>query len=172
MPGTGKSYVIAQMVLMGHLFASGHIATMAYNGIASVNIDGRTLCSALSIPTRKAFHPLSSSVLIRIRKELQIETLSLIIIDEISNIDAKTMTAIDKRLRQITGKTDLRFGGIGIVFFGDFSQLPPVQSLSLPYSAMQLNILIQQGAFAAATVPDVPPAVTQSQTSGSLRRTK
>ena len=49
MPGTGKSFVIKRVCDLVNWLDSGHVATMAYNGIAAVNIDGATLCSLLSI---------------------------------------------------------------------------------------------------------------------------
>ena len=71
---------------------------MAYTGIAACNIGGRTLSSILSLDARRQSQPLSTTALIKLGKELQIDTLSLIIIDEISNISASTLAAIHSRL--------------------------------------------------------------------------
>ena len=89
----------------------------------SVNIGGRTLCSALSIDVGKKIRPLQSTDLMRLQKELRFERLSLIIVDKVSNIDAKIMAGIDIRLRELAGsdKSNLPFGGIGIIFFGDMA---------------------------------------------------
>ena len=99
------------------------------------------MCSALSIDVGKKIRPLQSTDLVRLQKELRFERLSLIIVDEVSNIDAKIMAGIDIRLRELAGgdKSNLPFGGIGIIFFGDMGQLPPVKSKSLPYSVMQMT---------------------------------
>ena len=138
MPGTGKSFVIERICDMAETFKSGHVATMAYNGIAAVNIDGNTLCSILKItpsnegPVRET---LEATEIVQIRKLLQAETLALIIIDEISNIDTATKALINSRLKQVMNSTE-DYGGLGIVFLGDFSQIKPVGGIPLVDSAI------------------------------------
>ena len=90
---------------------------------------------------------MQSTDVTKLHKELRFERLSLIIVDEVSNIDAKMMASIDIRLRQLAGddKANLPFGGMGIIFFGDMGQLPPVKSKSLPYSVMQMTTMKEAG---------------------------
>jgi PIF1-like helicase len=53
-------------------------------------------------------------------------------LDEMSMIGLRLLNAIDYRLREIRPQyNDLPFGGISIVLFGDFAQLPPVADVSL-----------------------------------------
>ena len=141
MPGTGKSFVIDQINILSDMFESGHVANMAYNGIAAVNISGGTLCSLLSISSDGEMKDLTPEAIMDLRKDLHIESLCLVIIDEVSNIDATTMSIIDKRFRQLTGKYDQKFGGLGIIFFGDFSQLPPVRGNSMTHTVLQLTTI-------------------------------
>ena len=123
---------------------------MAFNGIAAVNIDGGTLCSLLSIPIpngnddRARLPPLSTSKRNEISRALLIDQLSLIIIDEISNVNATMMHAISKRLQQLTENHDEPFGGLGVLCFGDFSQLPPVKSTSITHTLMMTSELDQK----------------------------
>ena len=50
----------------------------------------------------------------------------ILIIDEISFFKVSEMEKLDKNLKKLTQRTDLPFGGISIVFAGDFHQLTPV----------------------------------------------
>jgi ATP-dependent exoDNAse (exonuclease V) alpha subunit len=55
-----------------------------------------------------------------------INSVSVLIIDEISMLSANTLDMIDRIVREI--KNDQRpFGGMQVIFCGDFFQLPPVQ---------------------------------------------
>ena len=148
MPGTGKSFVIDRVCEVANWLESGHVATMAYNGIAAVNIDGGTLCSMLSIPVKKdgdsKIPPLSATRCALISKALQIDKLSLVIIDEISNVNASMLHAISTRLQELTGNRSKPFGGLSILCFGDFSQLPPVKSTSITHTLMMVSSLDQQ----------------------------
>ena len=54
-----------------------------------------------------------------------------VIIDEMSMLGLKIFMAIDKRLRQATGRLDEPFGGISMILIGDQGQLPPVKDTAL-----------------------------------------
>ena len=138
---------------MAEMFQSGHICTMAYTGIASTHINGRTISSLLSLDTKNEYQPLSNTALVKLRKQLRFDTLAMIIIDEISNVSTSTMAAIDNRLRQIADVPDVPFGGLSVVWFGDFSQLPPVQSQPLTHTLMQLTTMKKDSN--TTTVPHV-----------------
>ncbi|MCE2788825.1 MAG: DEAD/DEAH box helicase, partial [Saprospiraceae bacterium] len=64
------------------------------------------------------------------RKNRRLYTsLEMIVIDEISMVRADLLDNIDYFLR-INRETDLPFGGVQMIFFGDLFQLPPVVSTS------------------------------------------
>ena len=48
------------------------------------------------------------------------------IIDEMSMMGLRMMAWVDKHLRQATGQMDVPLGGMSVILFGDFGQLPPV----------------------------------------------
>jgi hypothetical protein len=50
----------------------------------------------------------------------------VIIVDEFSFVDAKMMHVIDRSLRQAKNETAKPFGGLHVIFMGDFRQLKPV----------------------------------------------
>jgi hypothetical protein len=149
MPGTGKSFVIDRICDLAKWLKTGYIATAAYNGIAAVNIDGVTLCSLLSInPQSKnkdneTLKPLTNTEKIQICEQLQTQNLCLLIIDEVSNLNGFCIAAIGSRLQEIM-LDEREFGGVGILFFGDFGQLPPVKSESLAFTLMKFAQLQEQ----------------------------
>ena len=49
-----------------------------------------------------------------------------ILIDVMSMMGQKMFSWVDRYLRQATGKLEQPFGGISVILFGDFAQLPPV----------------------------------------------
>ncbi len=115
--GTGKSYLLKYLkktIPNIHLTAS--------TGISSVNIGGQTIHSWSgiglgNIPVDKLV--LSGKVISRIKYA------KILAIDEISMISAKTFDLIND-VTKFVRKNNSPFGGIQLVIFGDFFQLPPV----------------------------------------------
>ena len=98
----------------------------APTGIAAYLINGCTLHSLFRLPVGQVrFIELSNDAL----QECQysFEYCRVVIIDEKSMIGLRELHWIDRRLKQIKC-SDEPFGGIHVVFFGDFGQLPPVMS--------------------------------------------
>jgi hypothetical protein len=60
---------------------------------------------------------------------------SYLIIDEMSMMGQRMMAMVDKRLRQATAQLDTPLGGMSVIIFGDFAQLPPVGDRPLYCSA-------------------------------------
>jgi len=61
------------------------------------------------------------------KKGKALAKLDLLVIDEVSMVNANLMDAMDLALRVAKGKMDLPFGGTKVVAFGDDNQLPPVE---------------------------------------------
>jgi hypothetical protein len=60
------------------------------------------------------------------------KNMTMLIVDEISQVGGLTLAAVDSRLRQYRDDQHRAFGGILIVmFFGDFFQFDPVRQTSL-----------------------------------------
>lgn len=123
--GTGKSYIINQFV--DWLKEKGvRYAVTATTGIAASQIGGVTIHSWSGIGIKKKLqqkdidHIVYSDYLADRIRETEV-----LIIDEISMLDATSFEDLDKVLRAVKG-IEKPFGDIQLVVVGDFFQLPPV----------------------------------------------
>ena len=124
--GTGKSYLIHCL----RLLLKDKLCVAAPTGVAAFNVDGHTLHSLLSLPTKGEFKDLEGEHLHRIQQSLA--NMEYLIIDEMSMVGRKTFGQVDKRLRQVfPHRSDQLLGGCSCLLFGDFGQLPPVMDLPL-----------------------------------------
>jgi hypothetical protein len=133
--GTGKSHVIRCIQYQAHkafapLTESADDVTVllvAQTGTAAFNIYGQTINSAFKINPKspKDYTPLAEESLNSLRTKFQ--HLQLLIIDEISMVNATQLSYIHGRLQQIKGtQTTAWFGNISVLAVGDFNQLPPI----------------------------------------------
>ncbi|CAF1231792.1 unnamed protein product [Adineta ricciae] len=139
--GSGKSYVITIIEKMMKEYCIAESAgisrarknfgllKMAHTGKAALNIQGYTIHSALSICPDGNSSPnsLNSFKLYTLRNRLS--GLLLIIIDEISLVSHGLFQKINKRLNEIfmtSDQSDVYFGGISVIVFGDMAQIEPV----------------------------------------------
>jgi hypothetical protein len=145
----------------------GSVATSSYNGIASVNIDGNTICSLFGIfdcSDSQINFDCNRDLIARMRQKLDADNLCFLIIDEVSTLDSKIIALLDLRLQQLF-KNTLAFGGVPLIFAGDFNQLGPVQKTFLPRDMMKwasrLRITKQlHNPQEPATTNDTPSHVT------------
>ena len=116
--GTGKSTLLKYF----RKNTKKNIAILAPTGIAALQVNGQTIHSFFRFPPRLI--KLNTISVNEQRAEL-FRKLDTLIIDEISMVNANMIDAIDKSLK-VHRKSDLPFGGVQMVFFGDLFQLPPV----------------------------------------------
>jgi ATP-dependent DNA helicase PIF1 len=88
--------------------------------ILAVLIGGSTLHSALGITP--GLNPPPPTEMMRAAWS----RVGVLFIDEFSMISPSLLTLLDKRLRQLKVRQDVPFGGIHVIFCGDFFQLPPI----------------------------------------------
>ena len=86
--------------------------------------DGITIHSAFNLKFGFTLEPLSDKKLAEFRESFS--ELTLLIIDEMSLLNADQLYMIHQRLCQIKQSQEL-FGGIDVILVGDLMQLPPVQ---------------------------------------------
>lgn len=130
--GTGKStflkYICSQ--------TKKKYVVLAPTGIAAINAGGVTLHSFFKLPFRPMLpddpdlntHNGRIFEFFKYSKKQRriIESVELVIIDEISMVRADTIDCIDKILRVYSGNGRLPFGGKQLLFVGDVFQLEPV----------------------------------------------
>ena len=130
--GTGKSTVINILFhsLNQLLQKEGdnpecpHVLLSAFTGTAAANIRGQTLHTLFSFNFGAEYISLSDKL--RDQKRNMYKNLKVLIIDEISLVDADLLYKIDLRLREITQK-ETQFGNIALFVFGDLMQIKPVK---------------------------------------------
>lgn len=121
--GVGKSYTLNKLKDMYD--KKLHITSTT--GISAINVNGQTLHSWAGIGL--ADKPVEDIVK-RIRKKPALyKTLlccEMLAIDEISMLDNYTFDYVNELLKAVR-ESDKPFGGIQVLIFGDFFQLPPVR---------------------------------------------
>ena len=124
-PGSGKTHTINEYVK--YLRAHGiEPAITASTGIASTHIGGMTIHAWSGIGIKKFLSENDLDELCqRERLVSRVSKTKVLIIDEISMLDAQTLTAVDMACKALRRREE-PFGGMQVVFVGDFFQLPPV----------------------------------------------
>lgn len=124
-PGSGKTHVINQYI--AYLRDHGvEPAVTASTGIAATHIGGMTVHSFCGIGVKDELSPYDLEELTQ-REALvkRAKRTDVLIIEEVSMLDARVIDMIDQAMRAL--RSDQRaFGGVQVIFVGDFYQLPPV----------------------------------------------
>jgi PIF1-like helicase len=123
--GTGKSrFIQAIQAWFAYLSRSEELVTTATTGTAAIGIGGATLHSTVGIPIEKGD---SRRVLTPTRAKMALwANRSYLIIDEVSMLDTDVISSLNAYLGSLKSNPDAKFGGVNIVFLGDFLQLPTV----------------------------------------------
>lgn len=133
--GVGKSVVLrllhASMSRFYNLDKDGDtnietVKCVAFTGKAAFLIHGETLHNSLGIQPNRSYSKyitLNADKLNTIRMKWQ--HVKALLIDEISLVGSTFFSFINRRLQDIFGTRKV-FGGLHIITFGDFFQLPPV----------------------------------------------
>jgi ATP-dependent exoDNAse (exonuclease V) alpha subunit len=123
--GAGKSYVLREYI--SYLKHHGiSYAVTASTGIASTHINGSTIHSWSGIGIKEV---LSTYEIDALEEKQNIykrwTSTSVLIIDEVSMLHASFIDMLNKVAKHIR-RNNTPFGGLQVVFTGDFFQLPPV----------------------------------------------
>jgi ATP-dependent DNA helicase PIF1 len=124
--GTGKSFVMTQVIKWAKE-NDKKIGITASTGLSAYLIRGRTIHSFLGIGLGKKSPEMMAQFVMSKNKPLmkRLIALDILIIDEISMIDAELLDKISSYL-SIIRKNVIPFGGVQLVLSGDFAQLPPI----------------------------------------------
>ncbi|ORC86625.1 PIF1 helicase-like protein [Trypanosoma theileri] len=124
--GTGKSHLLRSIVAA---LPKETTFVTATTGIAALNLGGSTIhnfagCGIID-PQQHSADDVYYTVQRKTRAKRNWRTCSVLVVDEISMMDAWFLDVLEYVARKIRGSRE-PFGGIQVVFSGDFLQLPPV----------------------------------------------
>lgn len=126
--GTGKTFILNQYI--DYLKLNNiHIAITASTGIAATHINGQTIHSWSGIGIAEKLDTKLIDKLLQTEKLYKkYNNLKVLIIDEISMLHGSRLDMINTLFKKFKDN-NLPFGGVQVIFCGDFFQLP--QSLKI-----------------------------------------
>lgn len=150
--GTGKSFTIKYITEL-LIENNKYYGLTATTGTASVLIGGQTINSYLGIGLGNSkVSDIIKNIITNKNIRERIVKLEVLIIDEISMLDDKLFEKISEILSTIRGQlidkklAEKPFGGIQMIFVGDFCQLAPVKGLycflSKVWEKLDVNIIV------------------------------
>jgi len=119
--GSGKTHTIKRIQ---SLFPESTL-TVAPTGVAALNVDGMTAHRAFGLSMGISTDEDVMAIKPRHKKLMKSRDLERIIIDEISMVRADKLWEISEKLKLVR-KNPKPFGGVQMIFFGDFYQNLPV----------------------------------------------
>ena len=119
--GTGKSTLLSYLVEN----TQKNVAVCAPTGVAALNVGGVTIHSLFGFPFGILGEQDIARHLNRRTREV-LAALDVLVIDEVSMVNADLMDAISKSMGIARGRRKIPFGGAQLVMFGDPYQLSPV----------------------------------------------
>lgn len=125
-PGAGKTHTINRYV--SYLRSCGiEPAITASTGIASTHIGGMTIHAWSGIGVKSALSDMDlDNLLQKERVVRRVRQANILLIDEISMLSSNTLDMVDLVCRTLRSRHE-PFGGLQVIFVGDFFQLPPVE---------------------------------------------
>ena len=125
--GTGKSQLIAAIrAWFAGLNRQKELVITATTGTAAFNIKGIMLHSAVNLPIGQYATKKIGTAKAKVWADRH-----YLIVDEISMMDCRMLVNLHKNLRSIKAAQDMYFGGVNVIFIGDFLQIPTVSGLDL-----------------------------------------
>lgn len=124
-PGAGKTYTVNQYIEWMRDTGKTYAVT-ASTGIAATHVNGMTIHSWSGLGIKREITKSTiQNILFDDYKQRRICAPQVLIIDEVSMLDSVMIDNVDAVLRGVR-EIDEPFGGMQVVFVGDFFQLPPV----------------------------------------------
>ena len=165
MGGTGKSEVIKAFVY----FAKNISYVFGWNYDTDViKITALTGSAACQIPNGKTLH---SQACLSPRQRISQENVKswastkVLVIDEVSFLNETTLEKLDKNMRTLKQSSDLLYGGILVIFVGDFFQMLPCTG-----NPLFKNNTVQFGAINKAVFLNVSHRFKQDPMYGEIMR--
>ena len=131
--GTGKTKLI-QTLVSDALSRNSHIQVCALTGCAAIllNCGARTIHSWSGIRLGKGSKSTIIQSILRNKRVVKSwKQVQILVIDEVSMMSLKIFELLEE-LARVTRNNPAPFGGIQVIFTGDFFQLPPVGTYGEP----------------------------------------
>lgn len=126
--GTGKSFLL-KAIRKQFLDNKINLAVCGSTGIAAVNVNGLTLHTWAGLGLAKGDPEVIVEKIRQNKKAFSnLTRINHLALDEISMISGSLFQKLDKVFRMVRGRLDEPFGGMQLIMFGDFLQLPPVST--------------------------------------------
>ena len=123
--GTGKSHLIRKMTAYANRL-NKTFAITAMTGAAAYIINGKTLHSWAGIGLGDKPAPvIAQKILNSYPKKIKWQRCNILIVDEVSMMNSPLFELLEEVARLVR-QNEKPFGGIQVIFLGDFYQLPPV----------------------------------------------
>ncbi|OGY12446.1 MAG: hypothetical protein A3A58_00055 [Candidatus Blackburnbacteria bacterium RIFCSPLOWO2_01_FULL_41_27] len=138
-PGSGKTHTINQYVT--YLRSRGiEPAITASTGIAATHIGGMTIhsWSGIGIKTKLDKRDLNKIISNKYINK-RVRDVKVLVIEEVSMLTSNTLFMVDTICRKIKQNSE-SFGGMQVIFAGDFFQLPPVVKREIEKGSQTLLI--------------------------------
>jgi ATP-dependent exoDNAse (exonuclease V) alpha subunit len=119
--GTGKSTLLSYFIEN----TEKTVAVVAPTGVAALNVGGTTIHSLFGFPFGILGNVDLSKHMRRYTREV-LSAIDVLVIDEVSMVNADIMDAISRSMGIARGKRKVPFGGAQVIMFGDPYQLAPV----------------------------------------------
>jgi hypothetical protein len=127
MGGTGKSQVIKALIsFFGKRNESHRIMILAPTGSAAALLNGSTYHLVLGINSTKDGDTIRNEHTAIAQVKARLDGVDYIFLDEVSMVACHDLYKISAQLAKARNIVDTPFGGINMIFAGDFAQLPPV----------------------------------------------
>ncbi|MEX1027973.1 MAG: helix-turn-helix domain-containing protein [Candidatus Paceibacterota bacterium] len=124
-PGSGKTHTINRYIEYLHRHGVDPAVT-ASTGIAATHVGGYTIHSWSGIGARTELDEWALEELTQKEQAVKrVNKTDVLIVEEVSMLDARFIDTLDEVLRALRQR-DEAFGGMQVIFVGDFFQLPPV----------------------------------------------
>ena len=153
--GSGKSHLLQ---FLKRYSTQISLEITASTGVSAINVGGSTIHSFSGIglgnlPLEQTIENIMLPKMSRVRRKIR--QTNILAIDEISMISSSVLELIDQVFR-VVRENNKPMGGMQIIFFGDFLQLPPVNRYnenfdfcfnSSTWQELDLNVIILDKIF-------------------------
>lgn len=127
--GTGKSYLLNTI----KDYLKDSLTIVSTTGISAINVGGLTLHSFLGLRANLKSLEETIDIALSISKK-KIKALEYFAIEEVSMCDAFTFELMN-HIFQVARNNEKPFGGVKVILFGDFLQLPPVSDVGYAFQS-------------------------------------